>query len=452
MDGVPRAVPETDVFAFRAAPLTAGSRQRPGGSAELSLVFDVRGIEISGPRPGEQTIIPWASVTQVSRGPSEAAPGRGSVTVIGIESQGRIMRFAVSSDFRDPVELRALSDRVARWSSSAGGPGAGPGFPPVAWPAPPLGPAGASYPADARTGLPTSVAPPRDYWPPGPFAPAPFPPGGRHRTRRIGVLVVALVFLASGIGLAIALWRSSGPPTAAVTHTPAPTADQALADRLMLTRSDLPPGWSVSTNNSQGGSSPKVRAGEARITRTFARCMGITDSQAMGTLGGGATDQTAQTSSPLFVGPPSPDQNGLALELQTAASIVRSHRDEQSDFALFANPRYPQCAGAAFASETQLGADSSSDAPAQAGQTSASVVDVPAPPGDQVSGLLIAFSVSVRSVSVPVEIETIAVGHDRIEANLQVVAIGGQIPPGALTSPLSVFADRVAGGGKAVEA
>lgn len=461
IDSPPSAVPEVEVFTFRVLQHTGGRRQLPWGSAELSLTFSAEGIEISGQLPGEHTVIPWSAVSRVSRGASEASPGGGSVTVIGIESPGRIMRFAVRSIHRDPIELRALSDRVAGWSAGPGASDPGDLAPPppppgpvATRPPPPPGPP----PPDPRPQVwtdpphrPTRFGPPGGPPPGGPppyWSPAMQVPGRRRRNRRVGLLIAAVVCLASGIALAVVLSGSADPPK---TAAPRAAPDQVLADRLMLTRSDLPAGWSVSTDGPGSGNSGKVAAGEARITRAFAHCMGIGESAAMVILGGGASDQSAEASSPLFVGPPSPDRPGFSLELQTAATIVHSHRDEQRDFAPFADPRYPQCAGIAFASETQLGADSASGRTGRPGAATVSAVDVPAPRGEQVSGLLVAFSVSDRSASVPVEVETISLGDDRTEANLQALAIGGQIPPGAIVSTLAAFAARVAGGGQSAE-
>ncbi len=492
----PRQVPEAEVFAFWAVQQGGGGRQLPWGSARLRLVFDVRGIELIGERRGEHSFIPWPSVTRISRGASRAAPGGGSVTVIGIESPGRIMRFAVTSNRRDPIELSALSERVGRWSTSAWRVTEVPSLPvPPAetpWARPEQHPDPGSHPdgADPAPGPPAegmtdgdsnqrlvpfggppelalpgwgpaappaahpsaSAAPPTPGAPPGPYGLYSPPPRRKRRTRRIATLVLALVFLGSGVGLAIALSGSGGPPTTASSTTAPPTADQVLAGQVMLTQRDLPAGWSVSAGGSGSGNSPRIQTGEAKITRAFAGCMGISDAQASLALGGGAADQTAQTSSPVFLGPPAPDQPGFALELQTAATVVRSHQDEQQDFTLLADSRYPRCAGAAVASETQLGANSSSGRSERPGTPSVSVLDLPAPPGEQVSALLVAFNVSDRSASVPVEVEMVSLGHDRIEAQLQALAIGGQIPSGVLASPLSVFAGRVAGGGQSAEA
>ncbi|MGH9081215.1 MAG: hypothetical protein ACRDYE_14285 [Acidimicrobiales bacterium] len=506
---------------FRTVQQTGGgSRQLPWGSAELSLLFDERGIQISGERRGEHSVLPWASVTRVSRGATVATPDGGSVTVIGIESPGRIMRFAVTSDRRDPIQLTALSEMVGRWSASTApaapapdvpqsplphpsplpplavpdppgpptppaahpvrpevGPSAGAGLPgdgPVSEPrsdevpptppalyapsvstAPALVPAPAAVPVSAvmvpaPAAVPASVVVP---WPPDRFyGQVPPPPRRNRRHRRITLLVVALFCLASGAGLAVALSGSGGPKTSASPAAPPPTPDQILAGRLMLTRSDLPAGWTVGTSGTGTGSSPRVQTGESKITRVFAACMGISQSQAAMILGGAGSDQTAQTSSPVFVGPAEPDRPGYALEVQTAATIVRSHHDEQSDFAGLADPLYPSCEGAAVASETQLGADSSSGRNAKPGPSSVSAIDLPAPVGEQVSGLLVAFSVTDRSASVPVEVETVSLGHDRIEANLQALAIGGQISPAALSSALSIFEQRVTIGGSGTEA
>jgi hypothetical protein len=130
-------VPEADRFVFRTVQQAGGgSRQLPWGSADLSLTFDQRGIEISGERRGEHSLLPWASVTRVSRGATVATPDGGSVTVIGIESPGRIMRFAVSSHRRDPVQLNALSEQVRRWSARTGPSATAPDVPPKHQPPP----------------------------------------------------------------------------------------------------------------------------------------------------------------------------------------------------------------------------------------------------------------------------------------------------------------------------
>ncbi len=219
----------------------------------------------------------------------------------------------------------------------------------------------------------------------------------------------------------------------------------------MLTRNDLPAGWRVSSGIAGPGNSPRVQTGESAITKDFARCMGISQSQASLALGGGAADQTAGTTSPVFLAPTSAESPGFALEVQTAANIVRSHQDEQGDFSLFGDPRYPQCAGTAVASETQLGADSSSGAHQPPGPASVTPVDLPAPAGEQVAGLLVSFTISDRSASVPVEVETVSLGDDRIEANLQALAIGGQIPEDVLAPSVSAFEQRVATGGRSAQ-
>ncbi len=438
----------------------------PWGSAHLTLVFDERGVEISGSHRGERSVLPWASVTRVSRGVSKTTPDGGSVTVIGIESPGRIMRFVVTSHRRNPIELAALSEQIQRWSDSAGSAAAAPTSPPVGHPVPavstPVPAAGnparpEPAPAPPTESLGTEPAPvPR---PDGIGPMLPVTPGDQYgraaekprRRRRVAVLLVALAFLGSGTGLAIALATSGPSPPTAGPATARRTPDQALAQRLMLTRNDVPTGWRVSSGMARAGSSPRVHAGESMITQTFAKCMAISQSEASSALGGGAADQTAQTTSPVFLAPTSADRPGFALELQTAATIVRSHSDEQGDFALFADPRYPQCLGAAVAAETQLGADGSSGTIQQPGPVSVTAVNLAAPAGEQVVALLVDFSVSDRSASVPVEVETVSLGHARTEANLQALAIGGPIPADVLASPVSVFEQRVATGGQGTE-
>ncbi len=63
---------------------------------------------------------------------------------------------------------------------------------------------------------------------------------------------------------------------------------------------------------------------------------------------------------------------------------------------------------------------------------------------------MITFTVSDRSTPLPVEVESVNLGSDRIEAQLQAFAVGGSIPSDALTAPLSTFEGRVVGQGKSV--
>jgi hypothetical protein len=176
--------------------------------------------------------------------------------------------------------------------------------------------------------------------------------------------------------------------------------------------------------------------------------MGITELEAAIVLGGQAPDQTAQTASPVFVAPSSSAAAGSALELQTAAIVVHSHHDEQSDFSLFANPRYPTCAATASAAELQLGVDQTSGGHDQPGPATVSPIDLPGPIGVQEAGLIMAFRVEDGPASLPVQVESISLGANRVEASLQVFAIGGQIPNDALATAFSTFEQRVASGGK----
>ncbi len=285
-------------------------------------------------------------------------------------------------------------------------------------------------------------------------APAPGPAARPRRTRRTVTLVVALSLLISGIGLGIGLALSS-PSTSSSssssnrTRSPAPpSADQRLADRLMLTRSDLPTGWRVAEGGGATVNSPAVQRGETAITRTLAHCMGISESEASIVLGGRAADQTAQASSPIFVAPTPSASAGSALELQSAATIVRTHGDERADFALLSNPRYPRCAATAAAAELQLGVDQTAKGSNQPGPATVSPVTLPGPGGVQTNALLMAFSVRAGAASVSVQVESIWLGSQRVEANLQIFAIGGQIPAATVLGPISTFQDRVASGGK----
>jgi hypothetical protein len=138
------------------------------------------------------------------------------------------------------------------------------------------------------------------------------------------------------------------------------------------------------------------------------------------------------------------------LELQTAADIVRTHDDETSDLSLSARPGYPQCSANAVASELQLGVNDATGGNDQPGPATASVLSLPSPAGVQTLGLVITFTVSDRTTPLPVEVESVTLGSNRIEAQLQAFAVGGSIPSDALTTPLSTFEGRVVGQGKSV--
>ncbi len=284
--------------------------------------------------------------------------------------------------------------------------------------------------------------------------PAPFGSSGApssagtatKRTRRTVVLVVAIALVVAGVGLGVGLAATSSTPSPSkVAVTPAPSTDQRLADQLLLTKDDLPAGWRASTNPGTNPNSPALRQGEARITSELARCMGISDADGAIVLGGQAADQTAQSSSPIFVAPTS--AAGSAVELQTAATVVRSHQDEQQDLALFASPKYPQCAATASAEELQLGVNQTSGGGDQAGPATASPVDVPSVAGVQLSGVLMNFTVVDGAATVHVQVEAITLGAHRVEAGMEVFALGGQIPSQSLAAAVATFEQRVASGG-----
>jgi hypothetical protein len=279
-------------------------------------------------------------------------------------------------------------------------------------------------------------------------------PGGK---RRLNTLLIGIALIGSGVGLATYLYERG-----AVTHEvhaaatrprtrPRMTPDQRLADRIMLNRSDLPVGWEVEPGPVSADDSPGLESGEATITLAFAGCMGVTDRQATVVLGGQSSDQTAQTASPVFGAPPSIADPGFALQLQTAASIVRTHFDEQSDLALFANPRYAGCASKAIASELQLGLDGSAGTGQRPGSATGTLVSLPRAPGEQVTALRVTCTVVENGATVPVEVEAVLVGSDRVEAELEAFAIGGPIPGGVVDSSVEAFEQRVSTGGQGIQ-
>jgi hypothetical protein len=477
------AVPEAEVFRFDQVDRAGGRIHSPGARKGLSLDFDARGIEVFGPRAGRRQTIPWSDVAWIAFDAPVVAPDGHTESPIDVESTAGLVRYVVKSEGSLAVAMAALEIQVARWTSAqpdalvrGNAPGGEVAPPPPGWTllTPPPPPPASPPPRQPPPGtLPyPSAGTPSGYGPALPYAfdttaPAPNHPfdttapfGGmdpvgvpslpgttKKRTRRTVVLVVAIALVVGGVGLGVGLSATdtTAPPTK-VAITPAPSADQHLAEQLLLARNDLPVGWRASTNPGTNANSPALRQGEARITTELARCMGVTDAEGAVILGGQAADQTAQISSPIFVAP-APATAGTAVELQTAATVVRSHKDEQQDLALFSNPKYPQCAATASAEELQLGVNQTSGGGDQAGPATATTVDLPGAAGVQLSGVLMNFTVVDGTATVHVQVESITLGAHRVEAGLEVFALGGQIPTQSLAAAIATFEQRVASGG-----
>ncbi len=427
-----RAVPGTDSFVFDDVQMTAEAVSPGTALDRVRVTFDPRGIELDGGAPELPSVVPWSEVRGVWFGLPMSPPTGGLVTPIDVVWVGGSARLLLGGDRMRSVRISALEARLFSWS-----------------PPPPTGP-------PPMPGLFGPSALPAPY---GPGVPRRHPPGAGSsradrpgRKRRLAVLVVGVTLIVAGVGLAVGL-SSHRPGGTAAGHRAAPplTADQRLAAQIMLTSRDLPVGWRVDRHASTSTSSQQLRDGETAITHTFASCMGISDAQASTVFGGQAPDQTAQTSSPIFVAPSSTTHPGFALELQTGASVVRTHHDEQADIAPFSSARYPSCAADATASELQLGVNTASGAHGTPGPATGTLVALPAPAGEQLTALAITFTVTDRSVRIPVQVESVLVGSDRIEAELQAFAIGGAVPEDVLHSSLTAFEQRVATKGTGVQ-
>lgn len=144
------------------------------------------------------------------------------------------------------------------------------------------------------------------------------------------------------------------------------------------------------SNPGEVGTSQNDRNAQAHINQAFLDCMSTSVGEGNASFGRQAADQTAQASSPLFMGPYLPSSGlgigsptgpppGAALELQTDAYIVRSDADEQQEFDLFSNSKFPQCNAAVVASELQIGLNDATGGSAQAGPASVKVIQVAAP-------------------------------------------------------------------------
>jgi hypothetical protein len=259
----------------------------------------------------------------------------------------------------------------------------------------------------------------------------------------VGVLVLSLLLIAAGTGLAAALASQGGHTT---TATVAPAAvlapDQKLADRVMLTQADLPAGWQASAS-SGGGAGQANQSAQAQIEQSLSSCMGITATQGSILLGGAAPDRTAQTVSPVFVDAGAVTGSGGTLEIQTLAAVVRTQLDEQQDLALFAAPGFPSCSAAAMAAELQLGVNDATGGNAAPGPATSTAVPLVAPPGEQVVGVTMSFAVVDGSSTIPVDVDQLVVGTDRIEGQMVAFAIGIPFPNDVLAASVGTFEHRL---------
>ena len=413
----PATVPELRSFGFAVIQATgvragriggegidAGTPADPGGGGPgLTVRFDDAGVSV-GPGWDPRPVTPWSEVRRVAIGHPGDGPAGRPVTPIEIETGTGTMRLAAEGDRRASVPLAALEHCLRWWS-----PVVAPSVPP-------------------RTGRRR-------------------PAGGR----RVGLLVGGLALILSGLGLAVGLGRHAavGPKADAPAAAPSP-ADEHLAERIMLTQADLPVGWTVEPDPAGSGASSSP-GDQTAITRAFAGCMGVGDRQATVLLGGASADQTAQSTSPIFVSPTSPADQGYTVQLQTAASVVRTHGDEESDLRALASHRYPGCAAAAIASELQIAVDDASGAHGVPGPATGTLVAVPHAPGEQVTALRVACQVSDHGTPVTVVVDAVILGTDRIEADLQAFAIGGPVTGTVLQDSLQAFEERVADRGQGVQ-
>lgn len=456
---------------FDGAVLVGSVEQGTATVGDLTLLIDEQAVTISSRQPPDQRTVPWSAITNVWCGPTGVDSTGRIATPLDITSANRTVRFLLYGERTPAAQISQLRSWLPLWQ---GAPPPQPAIPnPLsAWlppfaappppPFPPPGPPGwtptpyGSPPPTSYGGYPLSpFAPPAPLGLPPLFAP---PPPRRRRFRRPATLVIALGLIVTGGGLAavlLAVANHNPSSTSNATRTVSP--DQGLANQLMLTAKDLPAGWQAGDN--RGGASQHDLAVQDQINKTFNRCMSITADQGNVALGGQAADQTAQAASPPFLAPTATAPGGsggsatapgaqggqgLTLELQTDANIVKTHADEQRDFTLFTSPKFPPCNAAAVAAAVQLGLNDATGGNASAGPATAKVVALVAPRGEQVMGVTMQFNISDGMTQIPTEVDQLLVGTSRTEAQLQALAIGAQFPSDVLSAAVSTFELRVA--------
>jgi hypothetical protein len=428
----------------------------------LTLLFDAIGFVIVGPEPGASRRVQWSAVASAVVGLVVAGTDGGIATPLDVTASGRTVRFMLPASRVLQAQVSLLERRLLGWKSAPGperggderapGPWASPGTwsrtpvgpPSGAWPQPNSGPSWAG-------GQPSRFADPTMGMVELGWAVQPIDHLAEHsrrRRRKIVGMTLSMLLVLSGVGIWAGL-AATEPSSSPSTSTTQPSPDQQLARNTMLNKSDLPSGWQASPGNS-GGTSDADRKAEQQIAATFQTCMGVSADQATTVLGGQSKDQTAQAQSPVFVGPGAGATAGAATELQSSAAVVRTHADEKSDYAVYSNPRYPQCNAVASAAEAQIGLNDSSGDHAQPGPAEGHTVPVSPFPGEQLLEVESTFVLNAGGHPVLVQNYQVVVAGDRVEASLGAFAVATGFPPDVLSGSVSALEHRVAteGSGK----
>ncbi len=481
----PRTVPEADTFRFDGVDQPGGPDDRPD-RRNMTLVFDERGIETSGRETRHHAFVPWSQVVGVTFGAEVDGPDGGVETPIEVESTGGPAHYVVRSDHPLAVMVPALEEQVSRWAAATPDepdPTASSGLvtawapppprhpPPVAQPAAqPAGPGAPSpWPPPAAVDpalagfllAPPGLESPTGHPRPVPYSVGPYGPDGapadpahrkrthRKRTHRTATLVVALCLLVSGIGLAVGLSLSSAtggqevgdgsrPPDRSATG-PGADADQSRSPRRLAgghrcrRRSDIArraagpgsdhpgPGPVHGDHEGSGGHGPRWPGarpdGSGRLADLHS-----SHGVRVRRVGGGAPDGGDR-------GPQPPRRAGRLRPLpQRQVPAVRGD-------------------GVGGRAPTGRGPDLGGNRAARTGHRVARY----AARFDRRRAVRPADGVHRESgeASVPVQVESISLGSDRVEASLQVFAIGGTIPD--VSASFSTFEQRVASGGKSSE-
>jgi hypothetical protein len=437
----------------------------------LTLLFDATGFVIVGPEPGASRRVAWSAVTVAVVGLVVAGTDGGMATPLDVTASGRTVRFMLPARRVSQAEVSLLERRILEWKGPPGpepepeagaysarpGPWPSPGgWPQPAVGPPPVGPPPVGPPAGAwprpgtqwAGGQPPRFANPSTGTPESGWTVHPVDHLAEHSRRRrrkiVGMCLSGLLILA-GVGI----WVGLASTDQSTSSTGQPSPDQQLAQKVMLNKSDLPVGWQPSPADSSGTSGADRKA-EQQIARTFQTCMGVSANQATTALGGPSKDQTAQAQSPVFVGPGAGTTGGSAKELQSWTAVVKTHADEKSDYAIFSNPRFPQCNATAGAAEAQLGVNDSSGGHDQPESAEGHIVSISPFPGEQLLEVESTFTLNAGGHPEVVQNYQVLVAGNRVEASLGAFAVGTGFPSEVLSASVSTLEHRVAteGSGK----
>jgi len=265
--------------------------------------------------------------------------------------------------------------------------------------------------------------------------------GSRRGSRRRWLWLVAVVLLATVLGVVLVSLATSSPSSSKHTLT---SAERQATEAKNLVLSDLPSGWQRDDPSSaplggflSTGSSGKQTASEKHasdvVVSEFQSCMGLSNAQdrTFGAAGVKPAYEVAGSPLGLFT----TDQE---LEVGSATQRYASNADVAADLVQLRSPKFPSCFAEALGRLVEIGADPSL-------ATADLVVtnqQLPSSLGVYAAGSNV--ELKVQGSSTPIEIGVTEIIHAPYEQTLFTYSAPGSFSPALRAQLVSILAGRLA--------